>query len=228
MTSWSDDAVGRVVAAFEPARDAAKAVPMAAYMKDRFAFLGLPTPVRLALQRTALAGLPRPGPADALAAADLLWARPEREYQYVACDQLDRAARQLERDDLAALGRLVTTKSWWDSVDSLRRPIGVLVLGHVDLLDELRRWNADEDIWLIRSSIILQLGWNEHTDEAFLFEMCANRATHPGFFVRKAIGWALRQHARLAPEAVVRFVDEHPELSGLSKREALRRIGVRA
>ena len=223
MTPWAEDVVARLEAAFTPARQPDRAPAMAAYMRDQFPFIGLPTPERTSLQRQALAGLRRPtAEADVLDAADGLWALEEREYQYAGCAVVDRHARLLRPTAITRLERLLTTKAWWDTVDSLRRPLGVLLLGHPELQATLRGWNAGADRWLVRSSIIVQLGFKQRTDEAFLFEMCANRATDREFFVRKAIGWALREHSKVDADAVRRFVAAHPELSPLSKREALK------
>ena len=72
------------------------------------------------------------------------------------------------------------------------------MLAAPELKAELRVWNRDGDRWLVRSSIIFQLGYKARTDQAFLFEMCARRATDPEFFVRKGIGWALREHSKVA------------------------------
>jgi 3-methyladenine DNA glycosylase AlkD len=135
---------------------------------------------------------------------------------------LDRHARRLTAGALPALRRLITTKPWWDTVDSIRKPLGMLVLGTPLLKDELRAWNAGDDRWLVRSSIIVQLGFKQRTDQAFLFEMCANRASDREFFVRKGIGWALREYSKVDGTAVRQFVAAHPELSPLSQREALK------
>jgi 3-methyladenine DNA glycosylase AlkD len=195
---------------------------MAAYMQDRFAFLGIPSPARRLLQRQALSGLASPTEADLTASAAQLWDLVEREYQYAACDLLSRHAGVLGPGSLGSLETFITTKPWWDSVDGLRPAVGVLVLTHPRLRRDVRRWNASDDRWLVRSSIIVQLGWKDRTDEPLLFELCAARATDTEFFVRKAIGWALREHSKRAPDAVRAFVEDHPELSGLSRREALR------
>jgi 3-methyladenine DNA glycosylase AlkD len=211
-----------LAAAFEPARDPVAAKAMAAYLRDQFSFLGIPTPQRRGLHRQALAGLGRPSEADVVAAARDLWERPEREFQYAGCDVLSRASRLLTRDSFDDLRWLITSRSWWDTVDAIRPALGTLVLADPSLKSELRRWNAGDDIWLVRSSVIFQLGYRDATDVAFLFEMCANRASDSEFFVRKAIGWALREHSKVDAGAVRGFVADHPELSPLSRREALK------
>jgi hypothetical protein len=124
-----------------------------------------------------------------------LWALDAREYQYVACDLLARHQRVCGAHFLVRQAEpLIQTKSWWDTVDALRSAVvGPLVSRHDELVDVMWRWIDSDDIWLVRSAIIHQLGYGEHTDEDRLFALCARRADHPDFFVRKAIGWALRE-----------------------------------
>ena len=88
-------------------------------------------------------------------------------------------------------------------------------------------WSADADKWLVRTAILHQVRYRDTTDSERLFRYCAAQAGHRDFFVRKAIGWALREYAKVAPGAVKAFVAEHAtDLSGLSRREALKNIGA--
>ncbi|MGH3646625.1 MAG: DNA alkylation repair protein [Micromonosporaceae bacterium] len=201
---------------------------MARYMRDRFAFLGLPTPRRRALSREVLAGAPRPGAAELTAVALACWELPEREYQYFATDLLVRYASRLPADFLATAERLITTKSWWDTADPLAtRVVGTLVRQHAELRTTLDAWSRQENLWLLRTALLYQLHERERTDTARLFDYCVAQAGHPDFFVRKAIGWALRQYARTDPDAVRRFVSVHTEeLSPLSAREATKHLKV--
>lgn len=218
MRSRADE----VVAALKGAADADRAAGMARYMKDQFEFFGVPAPQRRALQRAVL-GRWRPASEDELAEfAQALWAVPQREAQYVAVDVVERSARSAT---LALCETLVVTKSWWDTVDGLAPVVGEIVRRDPAALAALDRWVSDDNLWRARVAIIHQLRFGASTDAARLFRYCSARATDPEFFIRKAIGWALRQYARTDPEAVRSYVAAHPELSGLSRREALRRIG---
>lgn len=221
-TPWSAQAGNRLEAAFAAAADPDRASGMAAYQQGHFAFLGVTAPARRARQREALADLGRPTANDVLALARWAWERPEREHQYAACDVLRRHAGVLRTGDLPFLRHLVTTKAWWDTVDVLAaHVVGRLVHDHRHLQDEMDAWLAADDQWLVRTALLHQLTWKTDTDADRLFGYCAARAADRRFFVRKAIGWALRQHARTDPEAVWAFVDAHrAELSGLSAREA--------
>ncbi|MDY0078468.1 MAG: DNA alkylation repair protein, partial [Bacteroidales bacterium] len=91
-----------------------------------------------------------------------------------------------------------------------------------EIRDEtLSKWMLSGNFWLQRSCLIFQLKYKEQTDEALLFELCRQLGGEKEFFIRKAIGWALRQYARTAPQAVKQFVDS-TDLQPLSKREALK------
>ena len=229
---WSQEVVVRTMLALEPAADPSRARNMAAYMRDAFDFLGIPTPERRLLLSRAWADLPAPTPDDLATATAELWRLAGREYQYAACDLLARYAGTTRRAAAlpaeflgSAVRPLVVSKSWWDTVDALRSAaVGPLVAAHPRLVGTMREWSDDEDHWLVRSAIIHQLGYGERTDEALLFELCAQHAADPEFFVGKAIGWALRTHARHRPDAVRRFCADHPELTPLARREALKHL----
>ncbi|MQA28181.1 MAG: DNA alkylation repair protein [Micromonosporaceae bacterium] len=200
---------------------------MAAYMRGRFDFLGLPTPQRRVLSREVLAGLAAPVEADLRDIAHMCWDLPEREYQYFGCDLLVRCARQLSAAFITDAERLITAKSWWDSVDPLAtRVVGSLVSSHPALGEVMDSWIAHENLWLVRAALLHQLNYHEVTDAGRLFDYCRIQSGHPDFFVRKAIGWALRQHGKTNPAAVRRFVRAHrAQLSPLSVREALKHLG---
>ena len=223
------EVMARVVAAFEGARDDTAALTMRAYMRDQFAFLGIASPARVALSRTAMAGLPRPRASDLDAIARACWERPEREYPYFVIWLLRRHVKVVEPDFLATARLLLTTHSWWDTVDDLaQNVVGPLVQrGHrAALMDE---WIDDENIWLARTAILHQNRCKGDTDTDRLFHYCEVRAADTEFFIRKAIGWALREYSKTDAAAVRAFVAAHDrELSGLSKREALKWLDRRA
>jgi len=215
------DRIAALTAALEARRDPERATAMAAYMKDQFPFLGVPTPARRAAQREALGDWRAPSAAELDAFARACWALDEREYQYAGTDTLIRHVRRLGPDVLDLCEALITTKPWWDTVDAL----AARVVGPHAERPVIERWLTSGDLWLERAAILHQLGYGERTDEAFLFRACLTHAASTDFFHRKAIGWALRQHARVAPDTVRAFVADHEhELSGLSKREALKHL----
>ena len=223
-----DPVVGRTLGEIRDALDAVadpdRAPAMRAYMKDRFPFLGVPAPVRRAAVAPMALQVRRWPQADVLLLASRLWDEPEREFQHVACDLVRAASPGWSADALPAVRALVQDRSWWDTVDPLSHSVGVLVLAHPQLVDDMDRWIRDDDFWVARVALLHQLGWKERVDQERLFRYCELRAGDTEFFVRKAIGWALRDHARSAPEDVRAFVAAHPELSGLSRREAMKHL----
>jgi 3-methyladenine DNA glycosylase AlkD len=207
----------------ESARDPERAAGMSAYLRNQFPCLGITLPGL----RSLLRELPTTEPDQAVSWAQACWELPEREYQYVGLLALQSTARRLPPACLPDLERLITTKSWWDTVDGLAtNVVGTVVLMHPELSEEMDRWAASENIWVARTAILHQERWKARTDARRLFRYCELRAGDREFFIRKAIGWALRSYAAVEPAAVERFVVDHRQaLSGLSQREAMR--GVR-
>jgi 3-methyladenine DNA glycosylase AlkD len=217
--------MGRLAEGFAARRDPSRAVAMAAYMRDQFPFFGLPAPEVRAVERAAFTGLPRPTDEDLTVVALSCWALPEREFHYAACDYLRKHVSAAGPDFLPIVRTLITTKSWWDTVDPLAtRFVGDLVRAHPALLPTMDAWSAEDDMWLIRTALLFQLHYGAATDTDRLFGYCVRQAAHPDFFVRKAIGWALRHYARIAPQAVRDFVTSTPSLSPLSRKEAMKHL----
>lgn len=220
----------RIAVALARRADADRAGPMARYMRDQFPFLGVMAPAQRDAWREVAADLPRPLPEPLVVeAAQALWGRPEREHQYLACTLVNRHTTVPARAPgatpamLDTVEGLLTTKPWWDTVDSLAtHAVGALVARHRELRPRMDAWLAGGDRWLVRSALLHMNGWKAATDADWLFAACLARADHPDFFVRKAIGWALREHSKVDERAVVAFVAAHEgELSPLSRREAL-------
>jgi len=216
--------LSQIDATLRPLADLAQAVPMRAYMLDQFAFLG----IRATPRRQALRGLPRLSAwtaADLLSVAEALWALPEREFQYVAVDLLATHHGQLGMESLPSLLQLVQRHPWWDTVDGLAGVVGDVLLrarpGQADVQRQMDACLGHPSLWVRRVAMLHQLGWKAQTDQARLFRSALALAPETEFFIRKAIGWALRDHARTQPEAVRAFLAEHgPVLSGLTRREA--------
>ena len=111
-------------------------------------------------------------------------------------------------EHLDDVGRYITTKSWWDTVDGLAAwTAGPLVAANPELLATMDRWIVSDNICLARTAIIFQLGYKDRTDADRLFRYAAARAEDTEFFIRKAIGWALRQYAREDADAGRAFVE---------------------
>jgi 3-methyladenine DNA glycosylase AlkD len=213
-----DEEIAGVLA---PLADPARAVAMRAYMLDQFAFLGLPAPVRRAAAKPLVAR-PWASPQALLEAAGQLWQRPEREYRYTAIDLLARHRRLLALEHVADLRALLETDPWWDTVDGLTGVLGE-VLFATQGQSTMDEWIADASFWVRRAAMLHQLGWRLETDRDRLFGYATVLAPEKEFFIRKAIGWALRDYARWDGVAVRAFVAAHEDvLSPLSRREALK------
>jgi len=221
--------VRAIAAALAPLADPARARPMAAYMRDRFAFLGIPMPARRKAVRALLHDArSRADEATLLATAQALWRKREREYQYVAVDMLAACERALSPRALPVLATLVTTKSWWDTVDGIAaNVVGPLVRRNPGLRPTVDAWSGDDNPWLRRTALLHQLRYGSATDAKRLFAYCVANAVDPDFFVRKAIGWALRQYAYADAPAVRSFLEtEQQRLSPLSLREAGKHLSL--
>ena len=222
----ADRIAGELAARADPAR----VDGMQRYMRDQFPFLGVTAPGQKAAWRAATADLARrlPEPVVVEAVGDL-WARPEREHQYLACTLANRHARPAARGAgptpafLDTVEALLTTRPWWDTVDALAtHAVGDLVRAHPGLRERMDAWLVGDDMWLTRSALLHMNRWRAATDVDWLFAACLAQGGHRDFFVRKAIGWALREYSKVDAAAVVAFVDAHEDdLSGLSRREAL-------
>jgi 3-methyladenine DNA glycosylase AlkD len=197
-------------------------------MRNQFPFLGLRTPVRRRLAREALRDLPAPTEPELASVARALWAEPEREFQHSGCDYLRTHIRVAGPAFIGVVHELVTTKPWWDTVDALAaHTAGPLVRLHPELAAVMDQWIVDDDIWLARTALLHQLAYKQMTDAPRLFDYCRLRAGDREFFIRKAIGWALRQYAAVAADAVAEFVAATPALSALSVREAMKGVARR-
>jgi len=206
-----------------------KAGAMAAYMKSSMPYLGVPSPsVRKTVR--ALAGeFPFTGVDQLRVTVEALWrGAGVREERYAAIMLTDVRAARGEMSLLPFYLEVVETGQWWDFVDSVAPRICELLQAHrAEMEPAIRGWSTAEDFWLRRSAIIAQLPAKAATDTALLEDVIVPNLAEREFFIRKAIGWALRQHARTDPAWVLGFVARHrDQLSPLSTREALKHLGA--
>jgi len=211
-------------AALEPLAVREDAEDMRRYMKEVAPFLGVKATPRRQAQREAWAGLPHLSRQEIGPVAVALWAEPEREFQYAACDLIARQSRLLDAGFVVdPTQALLLDRPWWDTVDSLgNAAISPLVDRFPEQVETMWRWWDSGDRWLIRAAIGHQRGLGDRTDLDRLFTMCDRYAEEREFFIAKAIGWALRDVTRWDAAAVQDFVDEHPRLSAVARREAER------
>ena len=210
--------------------DTVKAPAMRAYMKSAMPFRGVPQPQRSALMKRLLTEHILPDRVKYSATVRTLWREAEfREERYAAIDLSGhRAYRRWQDPGLLGLyEEMIVTGAWWDYVDEVAiRRIGPILRAHrPEVTPVLLRWATDPDLWRRRTAIICQVGAKEETDTDLLTRAIEPSVGEAEFFLRKGIGWALRDYAKTAPGWVRAFVDEHPGLSGLSRREALKHLG---
>ena len=212
-----------LISGMEAARDADRAAQMSAYMREQFPFLGIQAPERRAVLKSFLAvyGLPPIAELDSVIRA--LWGQPEREFQNLGADLLDKMKRNLSPKHVPLLEFTLTTRPWWDTVDTLAtHPVADLFYRYPQTRHEtVARWRMEPDIWLRRTTLIFQLLYKDKTDADLLFSLINDNLDDDEFFIQKAIGWALRQYSKTDETAVIAFVTA-TNLSPLAEREALK------
>ena len=208
-----------IFATFEGAADPQQAVEMSAYMRDQFPFLGIKTPQRRALVKDFLKTARKAEQVD-WGFIDACWKRPQREFQYLALDYLHAMEKKLTPTDIPHIRRLATTKSWWDTVDSLDTVVGGIAQKYPEVNTTLLAWSVDDNFWLRRLAIDHQLNRKEQTDAELLRQILTNNLGQTEFFITKAIGWALRAYSKVDPGWVRAFIDAHrDQMAPLSIRE---------
>jgi 3-methyladenine DNA glycosylase AlkD len=205
--------------------DAKRACGARAYLKSDLEFIGVPAKPLRAVARSFLANHPGLDRATLIALAETLWDRPVFELRAVAVALLERRTDDLVTDDLELVEDLLRRSNTWALVDWLctkvvsplvdRDPVAAAVV--------LERWSLDDDFWLRRASMLAQLPSLRAGGGDFeLFASFASRMVgEKEFFIRKAIGWVLRDVSKVRPDLTSQFLSRHiNEVSGLTFREA--------
>lgn len=207
--------------------DPQRAPAMQAYMKSALPYRGVPAPALRRLCRELFTMHPFESFTDWRGAAVELWrSATHREERYAAIAltgaPLYRAFQTLET--LPMYEEFIVSGAWWDYVDEVAHRFPLLLERHPrEMKRTMRAWARDEDVWKRRGAILCQLLRKRETDLALLWDCIEPSLARPEFWLRKAIGWALRDLAKSRPEEVLRYVKrERRRLSPLSKREALK------
>ena len=210
---------------FEKVADKKVAEGAAGYMRNQFEFLGIKTPLRRELGKELVNASKQLSEKEIVSLCKELWAQPEREFQYIACDILAKNAKRLSPSYVKRDAKwFITNKSWWDTVDSIRTSVEVVVAVNPELEATMFEWIKSKNIWLVRSALIHQLTLRTKTNSKRLFALCELKAEEKEFFIAKALGWALRSYSYIDPKAVKKFIKDHPELTPLAKREGMKAI----
>jgi 3-methyladenine DNA glycosylase AlkD len=210
--------------------DPIRAVSMQAYMKSTMQYYGVPSPQLDAVCKKVFAESPFPSCVEWQSAILEVWRNArfrEERYAAIRLISLKRHRECWSPDLIPMLEEMIVSGAWWDYVDALAPVVGELLRSHPKMVRPLMRaWSKDENLWKRRVSIICQLSFKRDTDLELLYANIEPNLADRDFFIRKAIGWALRQYAWTDPKEVARYVHEHKSLlSGLSRREALKNIG---
>ncbi|MDD6038998.1 MAG: DNA alkylation repair protein [bacterium] len=199
--------------------DEKQAEKMSAYMQNRFAFAGVPKPMLKELIKPYLTKTAKE-PIDWEFVFDL-WDHDFREAQYIALEYLNKHHKQLMPEDMDHLKRLITTKSWWETVDTIDAYVGKIVKKDERLKEVILQWAVDENIWLRRVAIDFQQEYKLDTDTELLKKIIVLNLGSEEFFINKAIGWSLRDYSKVNPDWVRDFVDEYRDrMAPLSIKEA--------
>jgi 3-methyladenine DNA glycosylase AlkD len=224
MSALADRIRAELRAAADPERAAGNEAYMKVAARGALPYLGVRRPDVRRMARTA-AGELRTDDDAMIAVVRRLWDDAEYAEERYAAQDLLGLRWAYGRLDLLDLHRhMALTGAWWDHVDEVAHRIGDLVASHPEEMGPvLRAWSRDSSMWLRRLAIIGQLGHRDSVDRQLLTEVIEPNVADPEFFVRKAIGWALREVARHDPDWVRAFVESHA-LSPLSRREALKHV----
>lgn len=201
-------------------------------MKSKMPYLGVSAPSVKAACRSAFAEYAFESAEAWRSDVLFLWRTAKYREERYAAIQLTGHRKARAFQDLAALPmyeELIVTGAWWDYVDELaENRIGPLLAAHPrPMRKTMLEWSRSPDLWKRRTSIICQMFFREATDLRLLFRCIEPSLASTEFFLRKAIGWALRQVAKHDPQAVRRYVKDHAaQLSPLSQREALKHLVV--
>lgn len=207
----------------EKLADPQQGAKMAAYMQNRFLFLGLPKPALKAFAKPYLQSS-RKAPVD-WPFVFACWEQPYREAQYIAVEYLLLHQKQLTGDELENIRRLIVQKSWWETTDSLDEIVGTIIMKAPDHKRTMLEWSLSDELWLRRTAIDFQQKYKDRTDTGLLSQIIQNNLDSREFFITKAIGWSLREYSKTDPQWVQGFLAEFgARMAPLSKREAARKL----
>ncbi|MCB9034014.1 MAG: DNA alkylation repair protein [Chitinophagales bacterium] len=203
-------------------------IPMQNYMKNKFAFFGVRSTNRRTIFKTILKTNGLPNEATYQAVVLSMMQHEKREMHYCAIDLVIQCQKKYSAsNDIDYITTMITTNSWWDSVDGIAPNILAYYLkqfpNKIDVV--IDNYMKSNNIWLQRSCLLFQLKYKQHTNEQLLFDLCKQLSTSNEFFIQKAIGWSLREYAKTNQQKVYQFVAATP-MSNLSRREALKHQSV--
>jgi 3-methyladenine DNA glycosylase AlkD len=210
-----------LVELFEVNCDDTIAPQMSRYMKNRFSFYGVKSPERKELQRQFIYKNGKLAISDAEKEVLGIWNNCKREVNYAIVDILKHKSYWQQEQSIDLAEWLIVHQSWWDTVDAIATHcVGHYMKQHPEKMEEYSaKWVLSDNMWLNRTAIIFQLKYKKETNFELLKQNIRHHSGNEEFFIRKAIGWALREYSKVAPKAVAEFITE-VQLQNLSIREA--------
>ena len=203
-----------------------KARSMKAYMKNIQEFYGIQTQPHRALFKETKKRFPLQTRGEYEQVILELWAGKFREEVYMAIEVAENFRKFLNFGSWPIYEQVINEADWWDTLDWIAaRLVSPLVLKHREIEETLIKWRTAKNFWVRRASLLAHIKHKSQTNTRLLAETILQLADEKEFFIRKAIGWVLREYSKTNPRWVREFVETHQmKLSGLSKREALKRI----
>ncbi len=210
---------------FKNNTDPEKAIQMSRYMKNQFGYYGIQATHRRELSRSFIKEEGIPIKSELFETLKKLWALPQREYQYFGMELAAKFRKKPEVSDIEIFEWMILHKSWWDTVDFIASNlVGNYFQSYNQQTNKIMAdWLDSGNMWLQRTSLIFQLKYKNSTNTDLLSKQINALKHSKEFFIKKAIGWALREYAKTDPHWVHQFVSQ-TELSPLSKREALKNL----
>ncbi len=200
---------------------------MQAYMKSEMLYHGIKSAEQTKVKQKWFKEFPVASFNEYIELIQDLWAADFREERYVAISLGNKYKKFQTMEALPVYQMMIQDGAWWDYVDAIAANlIGALLKKYpAEMRTVLYQWIEHDDLWLRRSAILAQLKFKANTDETMLFEFCARCMEEKVFWIRKAIGWALREYSKTNPDSVREFVEKtHERMSGVTWREARKYI----
>ena len=209
---------------FKQHADKTKAAGAKTYMLNQFEFYGIVMAERRKLCKDFIKANLLSSISEVEKVVKHAWKLPEREWQYFAIELLAHYQKQWKISTIKIIEYCIVHKSWWDTVDAMADAWAgeYFKLFPQQIKTITGAWNTSENIWLQRSSLLFQKKYKQATDVELLSKYIQHLSSSKEFFIRKAIGWILREYAKTNVVWVKQFVAANQHLSPLSKREALK------
>jgi len=194
-------------------------------MKDRYEYFGIKSPERKEIYKNHKSSYGLIPDERTKEIVEWCWNQPQREYQYFAMEFLGKVAKKADKKIISLYVYMVTHKAWWDTVDFIATNlVGPYLKNYPnEILNLTSKWMESGNMWLQRTCLLFQIKYKFTVDTDLLHIFISQLIASKEFFIRKAIGWSLREYSKVNPEFVINYVAEN-QLSGLSKREALKWI----